>query len=275
MITAFAPYVLVLASTPPSEAAIRRDATVDLEPPPKKKGLYKPPGSPQRWEIEIKFGPYVPDVDRNYSGVGFGPYATIFGETNDNGVTIDEPKWRVMPVLAAEWQFAYVAGRFGLGLQVGFFRAKANAPYEDAAPTDESVRSSADEVRFGMVPLALQLVYRFEMPADRWGIPIVPYAKFGPVYAFWWSRDGSGSLSRNSEGEPGHGGTWGWQVNAGGMLRLDAIEPRLARSVDKATGINHTYLFGEYQLSQINNFEVGDAMSLGDGTWFAGLAIEF
>ncbi len=33
----------------------------------------------QRFEAEIKLGPYLPEVDSRYSGPGFGPYATIFG----------------------------------------------------------------------------------------------------------------------------------------------------------------------------------------------------
>jgi hypothetical protein len=34
-------------------------------------------------------------------------------------------------------------------------------------------------------------------------------------------------------------------------------------------------VFGELQLSRVNNFGVGNSIALGDTTWFAGLAIEF
>ena len=71
------------------------------------------------------------------------------------------------------------------------------------------------------------------------------------------------------------GGVPGWQLNAGAMFRLDVLEPGTAKKLDSLTGINHTYVFGEYQLSRIANFGVGQVLDLGDNTWFAGLAIEF
>ena len=125
-----------------------------------------------------------------------------------------------------------------------------------------------------MVPLALTVGYRFELLADRFKVPLVPYAKGGLTYAFWWSRDG-GEIAENMAGEKARGGTWGWQINAGGMLRLDFIEPGTAKKLDASTGINHTYLFGEYQLARITNFGQDDAVSLGDSTFFVGLAMEF
>jgi len=123
--------------------------------------------------------------------------------------------------------------------------------------------------------MALQLVYRFELLADRWNVPIVPYGKGGLAWALWWSKDGNGDLSRNSRDEKALGGVWGYQVNVGGMLQLDFLERGSSRSLDRTTGINHTYVFGEYQLSRIDNFGRKDSMSLGESTWFLGLAIEF
>jgi hypothetical protein len=138
------------------------------------------------------------------------------------------------------------------------------------------VRSEADSVKFGMVPLVAFVGYRFELLADRFRwVPLVPYAKVGLAYTFWWTRDGSGDVSQDSMGRKGRGGVLGWQINAGGMLRLDFIEPNTAKRLDQTTGINHTYVFGELQLSRVNNFGVGNSIALGDTTWFAGLAIEF
>ncbi len=179
-----------------------------------------------------------------------------------------------MPVVGFEWQFLYLAGPLGLGTQVGFFRDTAKALL--VTPSDDgSLRSAADDTSFAMVPLALTLNYRFEYLADRLRVPLVPYAKGGLAYAFWWTKDGSGNISRNSQGEKGSGGVPGWQGNAGLMLRLDFIEPSVAKSFDKRSGINHTYLFGEFQLSRIANFGIGNTIALGDATWFAGLAMEF
>ena len=70
------------------------------------------------------------------------------------------------------------------------------------------------------------------------------------------------------------GGSWGYQLNAGGMLRLDFLEGE-SHALDRQLGINHTYLFGEFQFSQVDNFGQADAISMGDTTFFVGLAMEF
>ena len=257
---------------PPSEEAAARDTEVGLSEEGEVYGGRKP--SPQRFALEFKMGPYLPAVDRRYEGSGFGPYATIFGRTDSLGNANDQPKLGVMPVLGFEWQFLHAAGPLAIGTQVAFFRDTAKALLVE--PDDDgNVRSAADDTAFGMVPLALLLSYRFEYMADKLRVPLVPYAKAGLAYAFWWTKDGNGNISRNSMGEKGSGGVAGWQVNAGAMIRLDFLEPNAAIRFDQISGINHTYIFGEYQLSRIANFGIGNAIALGDSTWFAGLAIEF
>jgi hypothetical protein len=189
------------------------------------------------------------------------------------GITDERPRPGVMPVLGFEWQFYYLGGPMGLGTQIGMFRDKAKAIIE-MPEENENVRSAADDVIFWTIPVSLLAVYRFEMLADRFRIPIVPYAKGGVAYGFWLIKTSNG-LAENSEGEKGRGGVWGWQFNAGGMLRLDFIERGTAKKLDALTGINHTYLFGEYQMLRLTNFGSDNAISVGDGTWFVGLAIEF
>lgn len=258
----------------PTEQAIARDSTV---PPPKKVkrsfGRARP-GTKQRFAAEFKIGPFLPEVDSRYSGDGFGPYATIFGRTNSMGVTTKKPKLGVMPVIAFEWQIVYLGGPLGIGTQIGFFRDRADALLADPMGT-ENVRSSADKTTFGMVPLALLAVYRFELVADFYKVPLVPYVKAGLAYSFWWIKDGTKKVAVNEQGEKGRGGVVGWQLNPGVALRLDFIERNAAKKLDQATGINHTYVFGEFQLSRLRNFGVGNAIDLGDKTFLAGLAIEF
>lgn len=255
----------------PTEEAIARQS--DADPDAKVKKKWKRTGSPQRFELEVKFGPYLPDVDEGFSGPGLGPYATIFGKTNDNGVATGQPRIGFMPAIAFEWQIVYLLGPLGLATQVGIFWDRANAIL--AEPEGDQIRSSADTVSFWMVPLALQASYRFSYLADRFKVPLVPYAKFGPSYAFWWTQGGDGKISTNDAGNKGRGGVWGWQLNAGLMLRMDFIERGLAKQLDESTGINHTYIFGEFQMSRLDNFGVGDSIQLGDITGFGGLAIEF
>lgn len=258
---------------PPSAAALERDSPL-AQPDRERRDRAGRPGSPQRFALEFKMGPYLPDVDRKYTGPGLGPYATVFGKTDANGAATGQPRAFPMPVLGLDWQFLYLAGPLGVGVQAGFFRDKANALVTMPAE-DGNLRSSADETTFTMLPLALLLSYRLELLPDRLRVPLVPYAKAGLAYSLYWTKSGSGNLARNSRGEAGRGGVPGWQVNLGGMLRLDFIEPGTAKKLDNLTGINHTYVFGEYQYSRIDNFGAGPSISLGDSTWFAGLAVEF
>lgn len=258
---------------PPSAEALERDDPL-AQPDRTARDRAGRPGTPQRFAMEFKMGPFLPDIDREYSGPGLGPYATVFGRVDSTGAAVDEPKAFPMPVVAIDWQFLYLAGPLGIGVQAGFFRDKAQALIADPQP-NENLRSSADTTTFGMMPLALLISYRLELLPDRLRVPLVPYAKAGLAYSLYWIKSGSGNLARNSRGETGRGGVPGFQVNAGAMLRLDFLEPGTAKKLDKLTGINHTYLFGEYQLSRVNNFGVGHTPSLGSSTWFAGLAIEF
>ena len=257
---------------PPSDEALRRDDPL-AQPDTRPRDRAGRPGSPQRFALEFKMGPSLPNIDRAYSGAGLGPYATIFGQTDSTGAAIDQPKQFPMPVLAFEWQFLYLAGPLGLGTQIGMFRDKADALV--ANPSDGNLRSQADDPKFAVIPVALLASYRFELLADRFRVPLVPYLKAGLAYAFFWNTSGSGNLARNSQGDVARGGVPGWQLNAGAMFRLDVLEPGTAKKLDSLTGINHTYVFGEYQLSRIANFGVGQVLDLGDNTWFAGLAIEF
>ena len=260
----------------PSEAAIARDSTVPaFDAEARRKSRWQRPGSPQRFAFEFKIGPYLPEVDKSYKGPGFGPYATIFGRTDSSGHTIKKPKLGVMPAFAFEWQFIYLAGPLALGTQVAFFLDKADAIIAEPKPEDKTIRSTADSTKFGMVPLSLLLIYRFELLADFYKVPLVPYAKVGMTYAFWWIKDGTGKVAVNEAGKKGRGGVIGWQINPGLMIRLDAFEPSASKKLDQSTKINHAYLFGEFQLTRLRNFGVGNSIDLGDKTALAGIAIEF
>jgi len=267
----------------PSEEAVARQGTIDFgDPKSTKRGAKAVPyASPQRFAIEVKFGPYLPDIDRNYSGAGLGPYATIYGETDSRGLATSKPKNGFYGGIAFEYQIVNLAGPIGIGVQWSMMRDKAQALLAELpADPEASVRSGADSTRFAVMPLALQAVYRFELLADRFRVPLVPYAKIGVNYTFWWSKDGSGNISviKDDGGkviDKARGGAWGFQTNLGGMLRLDFLERGTARTLDRVTGINHTYLFGEWQLSRVNNFGRKNSINLGDSTWLVGLAVEF
>lgn len=258
---------------PPSEEALRRQGPQTVTKKTKRRG--DPNESPQRFAFELKFGPYVPSADRNFTGDGLGPYATIYGPTDSSGEATGQPKPRLFSVMAFDWQFVYVGGPLSIGTSIGFFRDKAQAILAAPDPDADSIRSPADDTSFNVIPLTLLAGYRFELMADRWKVPLVPYAKGGLAYGFWWSTNGNGKVSENSAGVKGRGGNIGWQVNTGMMLRLDFIDRGSARELDRVTGINHTYLFGEYQFSRMSAFGSGARFDVGDDTWLVGLAMEF
>jgi hypothetical protein len=266
------PYDQTRQRTPPTDEALERES--DLEDGITEDQFQHRQESPQRFAMEVKFGPYLPDVDRNYEGAGFGPYATIYGRTDDQGVTTGQPRKGVYSVVSFEWQFINLAGPLSIGTQIGYFRDSANALIDEPVTDGESVRSSADKTNFNVIPIAVLLGYRFELLADRYKVPLVPYARGGVAYGFWVEKKG-GELATNDAGRQSRGGSWGWQANLGLMLRLDFIERASAVDLDRLSGINHTYLFAEWQFSRLNNFGAGSAMSIGDDTFLVGLAIEF
>jgi hypothetical protein len=256
----------------PSDEAIEREADeADDLGKEKFRGRQE---SPQRFAIEVKFGPYLPDIDKRWEGEGFGPYATIYGRTDEFGVATKLPRKRLFSVFGFEWQFFHAGGPLSLGVTLGYYGDSANALIADGVPAGQNVRSEADKTRFNIVPVTLLLGYRFELLADRLRVPLVPYARGGIGYGFWWEKKG-GEISTNNAGKKSHGGSIGWQANLGLMLRLDFIERAAAVDLDRLTGINHTYIFGEWQFSHLDGFGGGKAMSVGDDTFTVGLAFEF
>jgi hypothetical protein len=66
--------------------------------------------------------------------------------------------------------------------------------------------------------------------------------------------------------------SYGWQLAAGLMLRLDFLEPRAQRAWDLEMGVNHSYLFAEFM--SVRDWD-RPQLRLGSNTWVFGLAFEF
>lgn len=217
--------------------------------------------SPQRWAVELRFGPYYPDVDAEFKAGDppVGPHEQFFGK-----------KRRLMSQLEVDYQFFRAFGTAAVALQVGYFRETANA-FE--LGTD---KRSADETSLTLIPTALSLVYRFDVAARRWGIPLVPYAKAGLSYTMWTISDSNGNVARaDMTSGRGRGGTPGWQAAAGLSLMLDFLDPGSARELDSGSGVNHTYLFFELAHFAVDGLGRDKALNVGDSTWLAGLMFEF
>ena len=222
----------------------------------------EPLHSPQSFALELKLGPYTPNVD---DSVAAGtPYADIFG---------DGPG--IMAQTELDWQIWRGFGSIALGVSAGYFRQSAQ-PLRDTGGIGQPSTSTervAGETAITLVPVSLLAIYRFDVLAQRLHIPLVPYAKIGFNYTFWWMTNGDGDLAQYQGGKA-QGGSWGLQFNLGLALLLDALEPQAAKNLDTDLGVNHSYLFVELHIVQANRFGSASALDVGDTTLLAGLAFE-
>ncbi|MBK6847297.1 MAG: hypothetical protein IPG96_07045 [Proteobacteria bacterium] len=229
--------------------------------------------SPQSFALELKLGPYSPDLDSEFASKGTTatPFADLFGGGSAVlwQTEFDVQLWRGF-------------GSIAIGGSAGYY-SKAAAACRQGDATDPAQvscagsanRVSGDSTRLTLVPLAALLIYRFDVLADRLNVPLVPYFKGGLNYTLWWMRNGSGSVSTatppgGTTALRGQGGNLGWQLAGGLALRLDALEPSAARRLDADYGVNHSYLFGE--LVHVESKRLPD---VGDTTFSAGIAFEF
>ncbi len=234
--------------------------------------------TPKHWMVELKFGPYRPNVDAE-PGLSGKPYDEIFGcgPVGENCSTWDG--WQVMSQVELDYQFWQPHGSFAVAVTLGFFRitGKALVPQDPSLPPDPETNPyvrSGDETALNILPVAVQLVYRWDYAALHYSVPLVPYVKFGLAYAFWWIENAEG-IAELSDGAGAYGGTIGYQLNAGLAIMLDFLEPSAAKTMDAELGINHTYLFCEFLHSQVR-WGLSDKMRLGvPASFLAGLAFEF
>jgi hypothetical protein len=218
--------------------------------------------SPQNFALEFKLGPYTPNIDGEFDG-GASPFGTLFGD--GSGLLISGE---------ADWQIWRGFGSIAVGLSMGYFSRSA-APFADdgGTPTADSPRVAGDTT-ITLLPISVLAIYRFDVLAERWKIPLVPYVKLGLNYTFWWIRKGNGDVA-SVDGDDANGGSVGWQFNLGIAVQLDIFEPAAAKALDAGTGINHSYIFFEMMHLAADGFGSETTLDVGDTTWLAGLAIEF
>jgi hypothetical protein len=213
----------------------------------------QPIQSPRSGSVEFRLGGYRPQLDAE-EGLSDTPFSKVFGESN-------------LLLFEGEMQrFFYQGfGTAGVSLSLGYAEKYAAALLPEGG-------TSSERTGFHVLPIRLRGVYRFDYPAFRWGIPLVPYLKPGLVYIPWWVTKG-GELEEVS-GRKARGGKFGFELAAGVSFLLDSLEPRLARDFDSDLGINHSYLFAEYTYAKVNNFG-GEGFNLSDSYWMFGLALDY
>ncbi|HEX8440317.1 MXAN_2562 family outer membrane beta-barrel protein [Archangium sp.] len=211
--------------------------------------------SPRSGSVEFRLGGYRPQLDAE-EGLTTAPFSKVFGDSN-------------LLLFEAELQrfFYQGIGSAGVSLSLGYAEKYAAA----LLPDSESARSK-ERTGFHVLPVHVRGVYRFDYPAFRWSIPVVPYLKPGLVYIPWWIT--KGGEPEKVEGREASGGKFGFELAAGVSFLLDVLEPRLARDFDSDLGINHSYLFAEYTYAKVNNFG-GEGFNLSDSYWMFGLALDY
>lgn len=219
------------------------------------KGRVKQSESPQDMAVELRFGRYLPEVDSELGGAT--PFHDTFGDANRYllGFEVD---WQLVRIP----HFGSLAPAFGWNIT----RFAAKAPFTDGNGL------SATYTRLWMMPMYVVGVARVDVFARDFNIPLVPYAKFGFGYGWWWSSDGDDSAK--VDGKAGKGASYGLTWALGGMFLLDILDADDAVTADGMTGINNSYIFMEWFRPKLDGFGNSQVMDIGSSSWVAGVAIE-
>lgn len=229
--------------------------------------------SPQNFALELRGGGYYPSLQPD----GRMAYDQIFGQRNASAGPFiafgGEFDWQIL-------RLGPVAS-LGVGAQAWYGWVEARAPLQSsimANPTmAELWERSVQTTSINAVPLSALAVLRVDglARAVRW-LPFVPYAKLGMSYAFWWVNSGnSTATTTGARPQAATGGSLGWNATLGVALMLDLFEPGLARQFDTTMGVNHSYLFFEGYMMNLQGFGGRPQLDVGTFTWSAGIALEF
>jgi hypothetical protein len=212
--------------------------------------------SPQHFALELRFGPYRPNVDSEFGGART-PHQDFFGS-----------KRRLMSQIEFDYQFLRHVGSAAVGVGVGYFTQSGKNRTPDGV-------LSEDWTTLRLIPISASLVYRFDLLFERLKIPLVPYGKVGFDYVIWTMTNGNGDVPDDPVGGRGEGGTWGWHAAVGLSLVLDFMDPISAHQFDVEMGVNHTHLFAELGHWDVSGLGMANKLRVGDTTWVGGLLFEF
>jgi hypothetical protein len=218
--------------------------------------------SPQHFALELRFSPFTPDIDKDPALGNSAPYVNAFG-TADHllfGVEFD-------------WQAARIphVGTLGPGLGVSY--AKMSRPAQLAEPGKGNT-PPAEDTTLEILPFYLAGVLRADAIWRELHVPLVPYAKLGLGLAFWRASNTIGTSHYN--GVSGLGHTFGTHFGLGVGLNLNVFDPYAARNFDESTGVNNTYAYAEWTLSDLTGLWAQQhPLRVGGNYWTLGLAFEF
>ena len=214
--------------------------------------------SPRSMFFEAKLSPYTPLLDRPFMDLPEAqrPYYAVFG---GGAMLLGEIEF--------DYQFFQKFGSLAGGLSVGY--SEKFGLSIDAVSMQRVDQSTGLRI----VPIKALLVYRWDWAKENFHIPLVPYVKAAFVAMPWWIVNGSSvELSGISRGE---GLKFGLAGVLGLALELDFLDHRLARDFDSSVGVNHTYLFAEGTIQEMNLFGTAKGIDLSSKHFMFGLGFEF
>lgn len=272
--------LLGIAATTPAEA---QEVVDPLDADPRVRNYQ----SPQHFHFEVKVGPYSPNIDAT-AGLTGTPFSDLFNSQLDASKRGQRPGAQPLTTLELDWQFWHGFGSLGLAGSIGYMGRQTHSfayqvdPATGLGTTNtcqvpNCIRSS-DTTQLNVFPITLELVYRFDVLALRYSVPIVPYVKAGLGYYFWFIQRGDAQLAYDVKNPDSKaiGGVPGWVVHPGVAILLDVLDRAAARTMDTELGINHTYIFAELSHADITGLGIfKDKINLSDTTWNAGVAFEF
>ena len=228
--------------------------------------------SPQNFAFEVRVGPYHPRVDTAPDLGTSGPYQSIFGE---------DLRWEV--AVEFDWQAYRIphVGTIGPGVSVGYTSSSALAPL--VTPVNGSTLSG-ETTTLTIYPMYTVAVIRFDVLSRELHVPLVPYLKGGLGLGFWRASNSGGTSSyspklpdgkTSTTSVEGEGHTFGTQLAVGMAIDLNFLDRRTSQGFDNATGVNHTFIFGELQDYNLNGLLQTNALYIGNHNWTLGLGFEF
>jgi len=217
--------------------------------------------SPQNFAFEVRVGPYHPRVDTASDTQGKDPYLKEFGGSM---------RWEV--AVEFDWQIYRIPhlGTIGIGASVGYTTSSALAPL-----VTEVMGStiSGESTNLTIYPTYAVAVLRADVLSRELHVPFVPYAKAGFGLAFWRASNSGGTSA--VKGVVGEGNSFGEQLAVGLALDLNFLDRRTSQGFDNATGVNHTFIFGELQDANLTFSTNPHALYVGNENWLLGLGFEF
>lgn len=220
--------------------------------------------SPQNFMIELRFGPYRPDIDSDPNLHGT-PYLDTFGTPQHFYLGVE-----------FEWEAVRIEhfGTIGPDVGIGTVSISRLAKLQNPGPSGQIY--SAENTTLTLYPMYVAAVARFDyfLRHPRIKVPFVPYVKVGLAVTPWEASTDTGT-SVGANGVVGKGYTLGLYSAFGVSFDLNVLDERAAREFDNSMGVNHTYLFGEFYSNNPTLIPQSNALRVGTSAFACGVAFEF